>query len=115
MPPRRPRATRRPIRRLCRWSPHRSRRRVRRKASRKCPSRCGCSAAATQGEKRDLVYQIADDPTAAKLNFEGLKKALLQKQKDAGERKIRVILERPGTEEDKVPSSSATWIQLEAG
>lgn len=65
------------------------------------------------GVKRDLVYQLADDPAATKLNFEDLKRELLKRQTDAGQRKIRVTLESPGADEDKVPEISATKIQLE--
>lgn len=62
--------------------------------------------------KGDLVYQFGDDPTSPKLNFKDLKSAILQKQKDAAPRKLRVVLERPGSDNDKVADNNPTWTLL---
>lgn len=62
--------------------------------------------------KGDLVYQIGDDPTSPKLNFQDIKSAILQKQKEAGDRKLRVVLERPGSDFEKVADNSPTWTLL---
>jgi hypothetical protein len=61
--------------------------------------------AAVEGNR---AYQLGDDPK--KLTLEELESALVQKRKEAGDRGIRVVLERPGP--DPISQESPNWTLL---